>query len=177
MDFMIPYLPFHWLKGIFHCQLHSWQKKNPTSLLAKPFSLFLFVCFWCGFVSFFGGGCTPMAYRSSEARGRIGAAAANLHHSHSNAKVLTHGARPGIEPASSWILAGFVTAEPRRDVQTGVLLKALLQPCQPTMLSPDSARPCFFHPVPLRMLSRLICSSPPSPLTKVHHYLRLQDPT
>ena len=35
--------------------------------------------------------------------------------SHSNARALTHGARPGIEPASSWIL--FVTAEPRWELQ------------------------------------------------------------
>ena len=28
---------------------------------------------------------------------------------HSNARSLTHGARPGINPASSWILVGFVT--------------------------------------------------------------------
>ena len=53
------------------------------------------------------------------ARGRIRAAAAGLHHSHSNARSephlwpmlklmamldLTHEARPGIKPASSWIL-------------------------------------------------------------------------
>ena len=33
---------------------------------------------------------TPVAYGSSEARGRIGAAAAALCHSHSNARSLTH---------------------------------------------------------------------------------------
>ena len=31
---------------------------------------------------------------------------------HSNARSLTHWARPGIEPASSWILVGFITTEP-----------------------------------------------------------------
>ena len=31
---------------------------------------------------------------------------------HDNAGSLTHWARPGIEPMSSWILVGFVTAEP-----------------------------------------------------------------
>ena len=32
----------------------------------------------------------------------------DLHHSHGNARSLTHWARPGMEAASSWILAGFV---------------------------------------------------------------------
>ena len=65
------------------------------------------------------------AYGNSQARGPIGAAAASLCHSHSNARSeprlpptpqlaatpdpLTHWARPGIKPASSWILVGFLT--------------------------------------------------------------------
>ena len=68
-----------------------------------------------------------MAYGSSQARGRIGAVAAGLHHSHTmqdpshvcdlhhiscQGPTLTHRARPGIEPASSWILVQFVTSEP-----------------------------------------------------------------
>ena len=56
---------------------------------------------------------TPAAYGSSQARGRIRAIAASLHHSHSNARSLTHGARPGIEPSSSWILVDFISAEPQ----------------------------------------------------------------
>ena len=36
---------------------------------------------------------------------------------HGNAGSLTHGARPGIEPASLWILVGFLTAEPQRELQ------------------------------------------------------------
>ena len=35
---------------------------------------------------------------------------------HGNARCLTHRARPGIEPTSSWILVGFVTAKPRREL-------------------------------------------------------------
>ena len=55
----------------------------------------------------------PMAYRGSQARGQIGASAASLHHSHSNAGSELHlqpnnTARPGIEPASLWILVRFV---------------------------------------------------------------------
>ena len=59
----------------------------------------------------------PMAYGSSQPRGGIGAAAASLHHSHSNAESLTHWARPGIKPESSRILVGIVTAEPQWDLQ------------------------------------------------------------
>ena len=32
---------------------------------------------------------------------------------HGNAGSLTHYVRPGIEPASSWILVGFISAEPQ----------------------------------------------------------------
>ena len=68
-----------------------------------------------------------MAHGSSQARGQIRAATTSLHHSHSNtgsqlsmaptpqftanARSLIHRARPGIEPTSSWIPVGFVTAE------------------------------------------------------------------
>ena len=34
--------------------------------------------------------------------------AAGLHHSHSNAGSLTHWVRPGIEPASSWVVVGII---------------------------------------------------------------------
>ena len=34
---------------------------------------------------------------------------------HSNAGSLTHWAKPGIEPMSSWILDGFITTEPQWD--------------------------------------------------------------
>ena len=70
----------------------------------------------------------PVAYRSFQARGQIGAVAAGLRHSHSNVgselclgptpqftatpDPLTHWARPGIEPAISWTLVRFITADP-----------------------------------------------------------------
>ena len=72
----------------------------------------LFVCF-CLFRA------APVAHGGSQARGGIGAVAAGLHHSHSNARSelsvtyttarrntgsLTHGARPGIGPTTSWFL-------------------------------------------------------------------------
>ena len=77
------------------------------------------------FYLFFLFRASPMAYRSSQARGWIRAAAAGLHHSqsnngsatyttaHSNAGSLTHWVRPGIEPVSSWILVRFFTTEPQ----------------------------------------------------------------
>ena len=40
----------------------------------------------------------------------------DLHHIHSNAGFLTHSARPGIEPESSWILVGFTSSEPQWEV-------------------------------------------------------------
>ena len=57
----------------------------------------------------------PVAYSGSQARGQIGASAASLHHSNAgsciaacaNTGSLTHWARPGIEPISSWILVWF----------------------------------------------------------------------
>ena len=55
----------------------------------------------------------PAAYGNYQARGRIGAVAAG--HSHSNTTSLTHWARPGIQPASSWTLVRFVIAKPQRE--------------------------------------------------------------
>ena len=73
----------------------------------------------------------PAVYGGSQARGRIRATAASLWHSHSNARSKpclqhtppAHGnarflplqARPGVEPTSSWILVGFVSAEPQQN--------------------------------------------------------------
>ena len=59
----------------------------------------------------------PTAYGSSWLRGRIRAAAASLHHSYSNSESLTHWTRSGIKPQSSWILVGFIPAEPQWELQ------------------------------------------------------------
>ena len=71
----------------------------------------------------------PAAYGISQARGQIRAVAAC--HSHSNARsepclwstptqgnagYLTHWARPGIKPESSWILVKFFTTEPQQEL-------------------------------------------------------------
>ena len=62
----------------------------------------------CNVIFFFFFRATPVAHGISQARGRIWAIAAGLHHSHSNAGSLTHWARPGIEPVSSWLLVRFI---------------------------------------------------------------------
>ena len=46
----------------------------------------------------------------------IWATSANHSVAHSSARSLTHWARPGIEPACSWILVVFVSAEPQREL-------------------------------------------------------------
>ena len=79
-------------------------------------------------IFFAGAWVATAAYGSSQIRGWIRAAAAGLCHSHSNARSptmtyitahgntgsLTHWVRPQwIEPASLWILVGFITTEPQ----------------------------------------------------------------
>ena len=59
----------------------------------------------------------PLAYGSSKARGQIGVAAtATYTRAHSNTRSLTPSARPRKEPASSWILVGFITTEPQQEL-------------------------------------------------------------
>ena len=69
----------------------------------------------------------PTAFGGSQARGLIRAVAAGLHHSHSNAGSLTHGAKPGIEPATSWFLVGFVSTAPPRERLSGILISLIAQ--------------------------------------------------
>ena len=83
---------------------------------SSVFWMFLFVCLLFR--------ATPVAYGGSQAQSLNRATAAGLHHSlsnsgskprlrptpHCNAGTPTQWARPGIEPATSWFLVGFVTA-------------------------------------------------------------------
>ena len=72
-------------------------------------SIFSLLSFFLPFyLSSFPFRASPTAYGSSQARGRIRDAAEDLRLSHGNAGSLTHRARPGIEPASSWTLVGFI---------------------------------------------------------------------
>ena len=76
---------------------------------------FFLLVFFFFFLFFFLFRAKLKAYGSFQPRGWIGAVAAGLPHSHSNAGSLTHWVKPGLEPTSSWILAGFITAEPQQD--------------------------------------------------------------
>ena len=73
----------------------------------------------------------PTTYGSFQTRGGIGAVAARstpqsqqrgiqaspatYTTTHNNTRSLTHWARPGIEPVSSWIQTVFITTEPRQE--------------------------------------------------------------
>ena len=74
---------------------------------ARYFILFYFILIYFNFLLF---RATPEAYGSSQSRGQIRAAAAGLCHSSHKCQILQPTElRPGIEPASSWILVGFIT--------------------------------------------------------------------
>ena len=75
---------------------------------------------------FFFFRATLVAYGSCQARGQSGAVAASLHHSHSNARSLTHWVRPGIETATSWFLVRFVSTAPRWELQDLCFTKVVL---------------------------------------------------
>ena len=76
---------------------------------------------WSGFFVFVFGlfRATLAAGGGSQVRGRIGAATAGPRHSHSNPRSELRLRPKGIEPASSWTLVRFFTAEPRWELQDG----------------------------------------------------------
>ena len=51
----------------------------------------------------------------SHSNTQIQASSVTYNTAHSNAGSLTHWARPGIEPTTSWSLVGFISAAPRRE--------------------------------------------------------------
>ena len=59
---------------------------------------------------------------SQPQQGRIQSTSATYTTVHSNAGSLTHWARPRIEPATSWFLVGFVSAEPQAGLQDNLIL-------------------------------------------------------
>ena len=95
-----------------------------TSKIGAPFKTSQDFIFIYLFVLLFS--VAPVAYKSSQHRGQIGARAtswpqpqqhqiqatsATYITAHGNTGTLTHWAGPEIEPASSWILVGLVTSE------------------------------------------------------------------
>ena len=91
-----------------------------------------FVCA-CVFLQLYVRLCVRAAYRDSQARDWIRAVPTSYAIAtamcqiqvtsvtyttvHGNTRSLIHWARPGIEPASSWILVRFISAEPRQELQ------------------------------------------------------------
>ena len=118
------------------CILHIYRKRanreytlsinigNKERDMVLTFSFLSLSFFFCFFRA------APTAYGGSQARGRIRAIAAGLHHSHSNSRAasatyitahgntgyLTHLVRPRIKPASWWILVRFISASPLREL-------------------------------------------------------------
>ena len=70
----------------------------------------------------------------------------DLHHSSGNAGSLIHWARPGIEPASSWILVSFVTSEPQWELLKCVSYRQL-----------RVASWCFYPFIHLCLLTSCLC--------------------
>ena len=117
--FFLIHIPFNfnfryitWSLNFSVSQLAILISEQNTKMMQRHIKLDVRRTFCCLFVFW----ATPWAYWGSQARVRIGAVAAGLHHSSWQRRILTHWARPGIEPMSSWILVGFVTAEPRREL-------------------------------------------------------------
>ena len=78
------------------------------------FIIFFIFYFFCLFAISWA---TPVAHGGSQARGQIVTIATatwdlsrvcGVHHSSQQHRILTHWARPGIEPETSWFLVGFV---------------------------------------------------------------------
>ena len=102
----------------------SFKSEILSSIIAFFFSIYSILFF--SFLFFFRA--TGEAYGSSQTRSWIGATAASLYHSHSHTRSatyitahgsvrsLTHWVDPGMEPASSWILVRFITAEPPQEL-------------------------------------------------------------
>ena len=120
---------------LYICMLPKKEKKKHTKVLkmlcitrkrshVPPFPFYSLRWNIYIFFSFFGA--APVAYGDSQAMDRIGAAAAGLCHSHSREGSLTHGARPGLKHASSWILVWFGTTEPRRELLLTHFLREII---------------------------------------------------
>ena len=103
------------------CLTPVWHQDFPSaSSNILIFLIFVFLLF----------GATPTAHGSFQAKGRIRATSLGLHHSHmwDPSRIcdlhwnlwqrwsMTYWARPGIEPTSSWILVGFVSTAPQREL-------------------------------------------------------------
>jgi len=82
-----------------------------------------------------------VAYGGSQARGIIGATAPGPGNSHSNVRSLTHWVRPGIKPATSWFLDGFISVAARQE-----LLNLNSKPAQRLVCDYVFSKDFFFLP-------------------------------
>ena len=94
---------------------------------------------------------------------RIQAASTTYTIAHSNTRSLIHWVRPGIEPATSWFLVRFVSAEPRWELWFMNLFKADSLPLPFSLLifpSPSKFQwGAFFHPSDFRSAHVLVIRS------------------
>ena len=131
------YIVYHFLKNsghyfLFNIRFIVLNNLSRIICLTSMDNFFFFFFFFCLFRAI------PMAYGGSQARGRIEAIMASLHHSHSNAKYLTQWMRPGIKPANSWLLVRFISAEPWGEIQwkiSNTVPTHYIYPEPPKMLS------------------------------------------
>ena len=98
---------------------HPWPLRPPSTLDGQVRKLrhgrFFFSLYPGPFFFFLLHSCTRGIW-TFPGQGSNQSCSASLHHSHSNTGSLIHWIRPGIEPASSWILVRFVTTEPWREL-------------------------------------------------------------
>ena len=95
------------------CCSHGGPSKSPVAyLVASPLlSGHLKTGVFSFFSFFFFFRATHPAYGNSQARGWTGAASSTYTTAHSNARSITHWARLGIKPATSWTLVRFLTSK------------------------------------------------------------------
>ena len=101
--------------------LSSWFRMQQKDNTLKYTGGFFFFCL------FAFSRATFKAHGGSQARGLIGGVAAGLCQiravsatcttAHGHAGSLTHGVRPGIEPAFSWMPIRFISADPQQELQ------------------------------------------------------------
>ena len=131
---------------LFHCLKWYTAKCAPFFVFQPLCSLFRSTCctHFLLFIYFYFFGlfrAAPMAYGGSQARGQIGSVATCLCNSHSHTRSephlrptpypSIHWVRPELEPASSWMLVIFVSAEPQGELPVLIFLNTLpeIVPC------------------------------------------------
>ena len=93
---------------------------------------------------------------------QIWAASSTYTTAHGNARSLTHWLRPGIEPSTSSFLVGFISTEPRRELQVPLYFLSALTSLDVIQFHNSQSNQ--------RVISYNLCSQP-SPLPQLHTYL------